>query len=81
MTAAGPDLPGAGRPARDGRPEPALPDELVAALAAAPAARERFEELSPTHRREYVRWVGEARRADARERRAAQTVMRLLEQP
>jgi uncharacterized protein YdeI (YjbR/CyaY-like superfamily) len=62
------------------RPEPSLPGELVAALAAAPEARERFDALAPSHRREYVRWVAEARRNDARERRAAQTVMRLLEQ-
>ena len=56
-----------------------LPRELVAALSSAPGARERFEELSLAHRREYVRWVREARRDDTRERRAAQTVMRLLE--
>lgn len=57
-----------------------LPAELVAALSAAPDARERFEQLTPSHRREYVRWIAEARRDDSRERRAAQTVMRLLEQ-
>jgi uncharacterized protein YdeI (YjbR/CyaY-like superfamily) len=67
-------------PARSTRPEPDLPRELVAALTAAPDARERFDELAPSHRREYVRWVAEARREDTRERRAAQTVMRLLEQ-
>jgi uncharacterized protein YdeI (YjbR/CyaY-like superfamily) len=61
------------------RPEPQLPAELRAALAAAPEARTRFDELAPSHRREYVRWVAEGRRADTRERRAAQTVMRLLE--
>lgn len=57
-----------------------LPRELVAALGAAPDARAKFEELAPSHRREYVRWIAEARREDTRERRAAQTVMRLLEQ-
>ncbi len=56
-----------------------LPAELLAALKAAPEAAERFEQLAPSHRREYVRWVGEARRDDTRQRRAAQTVMRLLE--
>jgi uncharacterized protein YdeI (YjbR/CyaY-like superfamily) len=66
------------RPA--GRPEPTLPGELIAALRAAPEAQERFEAMAPSHRREYVRWVAEGRRADTRERRAAQTVMRLLEQ-
>lgn len=62
------------------RPELDLPRELAAALAGAPDARARFDELAPSHRREYVRWITEARRDDARERRAAQTVMRLLEQ-
>jgi uncharacterized protein YdeI (YjbR/CyaY-like superfamily) len=57
-----------------------LPRELLSALAAAPEARVAFDALAPSHQREYVRWIGEARRADARERRAAQTVMRLLEQ-
>lgn len=66
---------GPGRPRR----ELDLPRELAAALAAAPDARSQFEALAPAHRREYVRWVTEARRNDARERRAAQTVMRLLE--
>lgn len=58
-----------------------LPRELAAAFVSAPEARARFDELSPSHRREYVRWIQEARRDDTRERRAAQTVMRLLEQP
>ncbi|MCW2923890.1 MAG: multi-domain protein [Thermoleophilia bacterium] len=73
----GEDLPGRG--AAGGRPEPTLPAELREALAAAPVASERFAALAPAHRREYVRWVTEARRTDSRERRAAQTVMRLLE--
>ncbi|MBC7645242.1 MAG: YdeI/OmpD-associated family protein [Thermoleophilia bacterium] len=60
------------------RDEHPLPRELDAALASSPAASERFAALAPSHRREYVRWVLDARRADARERRAAQTVMRLL---
>lgn len=64
---------------RDRRDMRELPAELMAALSSAPGARERFDELAPAHRREYVRWVAEARRDDARQRRAAQTVMRLLE--
>lgn len=55
-----------------------LPSELRAALASSPAALAAFDRLSPSHRREYVQWVDEARRPDSRERRAAQTVMRLL---
>lgn len=56
-----------------------LPRELVAALSSAPMAQELFAGLTASHRREYVRWVRDGRRDDTRERRAAQTVMRLLE--
>lgn len=67
------------RNAYSGRPDHStLPLELESALDSSPAARERFEALAPSHRREYVRWILDARRPDARERRAAQTVMRLL---
>ena len=58
-----------------------LPAELVAAFAAEPDAAERFAALAPSHRRESTRWIAEARRDDARQRRAAQTVMRLLQPP
>jgi Bacteriocin-protection, YdeI or OmpD-Associated/Domain of unknown function (DUF1905) len=53
------------------------PDDLKAALAAAPDARARFDRLSYTHRREYVEWVEGAKRADTRERRIAETVRRV----
>ncbi|MCW2961506.1 MAG: hypothetical protein JWM25_1941 [Thermoleophilia bacterium] len=81
MTAdGGPGNPESSSPRGGERPMPPLPRELVAALSAAPGAQAQFDALTPSHRREYVRWVQEARRKDARERRAAQTVMRLLEQ-
>lgn len=55
-----------------------MPDELTAALDAAPDAKAVFDQLAPSHKREYVQWINSARRDDTRERRAAQTVMRLL---
>jgi len=55
-----------------------VPDELDLALAGSPAARTAFDRLSPGHRREYAQWVGSAKRADTRARRAAATVDRLL---
>jgi uncharacterized protein YdeI (YjbR/CyaY-like superfamily) len=73
-------MPAAGPGPDHSRDRDELPRELVAALASAPEAQERFAALSASHRREYVRWVREARRDDTRQRRAAQTVMRLLEQ-
>lgn len=49
-----------------------LPDDLEAALDA--ATRAKFDSLSFTHRREYVRWVEEAKREQTRERRVAKAV-------
>jgi hypothetical protein len=52
-----------------------VPEELVAALTCAePEVRARFDDLAFTHRREYAQWVGEAKRADTRERRAQEAV-------
>ena len=56
-----------------------LPDDLVAALAADPAAQTAFEGLAFTHRKEFVRWVAEARRPETRERRLEQTVQMVRE--
>jgi hypothetical protein len=54
-----------------------IPAELAAALAADPAAKAAFDALAPSHRREYADHVGEAKRPETRERRAAQTIDRL----
>jgi hypothetical protein len=57
---------------RDDEPrEVALPAELEAALRGDAALRVVFDGLAFTHRREYAAWVGEAKRAETRERRAA----------
>lgn len=50
------------------------PDDLLAALREAPAALATFEAFSPSHRREYVQWVLEARREETRRRRIAEAV-------
>jgi hypothetical protein len=51
-----------------------VPDALAAALEAAPDAREIFDGLAFTHRREYAEWIAEARRDDTRERRVAKAL-------
>jgi hypothetical protein len=56
----------------------AVPRELETALDASPEARARYDGLSYTHRREYAEWVAEAKRPETRERRARETVTRLL---
>ena len=49
-----------------------LPDDLEAALDA--STRAAFDGLSFTHRREYVRWIQEAKREDTRKRRVVKAV-------
>jgi uncharacterized protein YdeI (YjbR/CyaY-like superfamily) len=62
---------------RVAKPLPAMPADLAAALAAVPGARERYDALSPTHRREYLEWVLEAKREATRQSRIQQAVARL----
>lgn len=57
--------------------EVAIPDELAQTLAADPGAREAFGALSPSHRREYARWVAEAKRATTRAERAGKAIRML----
>ena len=54
-----------------------VPPELAAALSRDPAAASAFDALSYTHRREYARWVAEAKRDATRADRAAKSVERL----
>ena len=46
-----------------------LPEELAAALAIDQRAKQHFDQLSPSHRREYCDWVGSAKRPETRQRR------------
>lgn len=54
--------------------EVAVPADLAEALARDDAARAAFDRLSYTHRKEWVRWVEEAKKADTRSARLAKTV-------
>ena len=56
-----------------------VPPELEAALATDATGRELYDGLSFTHRREYADWVGEAKQAATRRRRATQALERLRE--
>ena len=55
-----------------------VPADLAAALDAAPGAREAFDAASFSHRREWVEWVEEAKRAETRSRRVAGVVEQVL---
>ena len=51
-----------------------VPEALAAALAGDEVARAAFEKLAYTHRKEFARWVDEAKRDETRERRVAKTL-------
>ena len=51
-----------------------VPVELELALEADSAARAAFDKLSYTHRKEYARWIAEAKRNETRARRVARAV-------
>lgn len=50
------------------------PADLAAALSAVPRARETFARLPPSHQKEHVRSVEEAKKPETRERRIAKVV-------
>jgi hypothetical protein len=56
-----------------------VPDDLAAALAADPAVEAAFTALAYSHRKEYVRWITEAKRATTRTDRIAKTVEMIRE--
>jgi uncharacterized protein YdeI (YjbR/CyaY-like superfamily) len=54
--------------------EVVVPEDLAAALAANPAAQAAFAKLPPSHRREHVEAVEEAKKPETRARRIAKAV-------
>lgn len=61
------------------KPPVEVPDDLAAALKRNAKARRTFDAFSPSHRREYVEWIVEAKRAQTRATRLATTLERLAE--
>jgi hypothetical protein len=59
--------------------EVTVPDDLAAALVSDERASATFDGLSYTHRKEWVRWIEEAKKAETREARLAKTVESLRE--
>lgn len=51
-----------------------VPDDLAAALDAEPAVRAAFDALAYSHRKEFVRWVSEAKREQTRASRVSTCV-------
>lgn len=75
-----PRAPKTGTAATGGRKPPLpMPAELAAALKRDAAARRGYDALPPGRQREYREWIAEAKRADTRERRLAQSVQWLAD--
>lgn len=70
--------PGA-RKAATPRQLPEIPVDFAAALRANAAAKAAFEHFAPSHRREYLEWILEAKREETRARRIGQAVEWLAE--
>jgi uncharacterized protein YdeI (YjbR/CyaY-like superfamily) len=56
-----------------------LPADFAAALDGAPELRAVFLAMPPSHRREYLRYVGEAKRPATRTRRIERSLARISE--
>jgi hypothetical protein len=56
-----------------------VPPALASALSGDDRAKAAFDALSYTHRREYAKWIAEAKREDTRERRVGKAVEMLRE--
>jgi uncharacterized protein YdeI (YjbR/CyaY-like superfamily) len=69
------------RPTRARKPKAPLPEplDLRQALRKNPAARRTWEAFAPSHRREYIEWLTEAKRDETRARRLATTLEWLAE--
>lgn len=63
----------AGKPSTP-RPPPVAPPDLVVALEKNREARATFDAFPPSHKREYVEWISEAKRPETRARRLAQAI-------
>lgn len=59
--------------------EIAVPQDFAAELAANPAAGQSFDSLAPSHRREYLEWITEAKRDETRSKRIATSLEWLAE--
>ena len=67
------------RPKPKARVELVVPDCLTAALKRNKKARETFEKLSYSHKKEYIQWITEAKRDETRDRRLKTTIEWLAE--
>ena len=67
------------RPLKHAKPPADIPEDLAAALAAAPKAAATFDRFSPGQRREYIEWITGAKRTETRKKRIETTIAQLEE--
>lgn len=67
------------RPAKPPKEEPPVPAELTAALKKNKKAQTTFEAYSPSHRREYIEWIVDAKTEATRDKRIATALEWLAE--
>ena len=65
---------GVERPRKARKLEAVVPDDLAAAVKKHRKAQAAFDEFSPSHRREYIEWITEAKTDTTRAKRIQQAV-------
>jgi len=66
-------------PKRAPRPDVDVPDDFMAALKKNRQALTAFERFPPSHRREYVQWISDAKREETRQRRLETAIAQIAE--
>lgn len=66
-------------PPKKKRPAPKPSPEFAAALAKNRKARQAFDAFPPSHQREYIEWIADAKRDETRQRRIKQALEQLAE--
>ncbi len=56
-----------------------VPSDLSEALASQPAAKCFFESLAPTYRKQFIGWIGSAKRPETRAKRLKESIVLLAE--
>ncbi len=62
---------------RPKRPPLPLPEWLKAGLMEHPLAWENFQKLAPSHQRNYIGWISDAKREETRQKRIQQAIQKL----
>lgn len=56
-----------------------IADDIAVVFAENPTAKELFDKMSYTHRKEYIRWINEAKKPETREKRKVKMIEMILD--